>query len=105
MSARAFEPGLDPVESRQPSRRQWLGGAAGAGAAALGVAALGRPGHRRGPTSRASPGTAVKNGRIKQSLVHWCYAPYWDVPQMIKVAKQLGCGSIELLAPEVLTRC
>ncbi|MBV8314753.1 MAG: hydroxypyruvate isomerase, partial [Planctomycetaceae bacterium] len=35
----------------------------------------------------------IKKGRIKQSLVHWCYAPYWGIEQMIQVAKQLGCGS------------
>jgi hydroxypyruvate isomerase len=50
-----------------------------------------------GAAADDSAGKRVKNGRIKQSLVHWCYAPYWDVPQMIKVAKGLGCGSIELL--------
>ena len=83
-------------ESLQTSRRQWLGGAAGAGAAALGAAALGRPDPAQADEPRES-GTAAKKGRIKQSLVQWCYAPYFDVPQMIKVAKQLGCGSIELL--------
>ncbi|MBV8383061.1 MAG: hydroxypyruvate isomerase, partial [Planctomycetaceae bacterium] len=42
----------------------------------------------------------IKKGRIKQSLVHWCYAPYWGIEQMIQVAKQLGCGSIELIEPK-----
>ena len=61
--------------------------------------ARGRPPRGR---PRSSAGKRIKNGRIKQSIVHWCFAPYWDVPQMIKVAKQLGCGSIELLDAEVL---
>ncbi len=43
---------------------------------------------------------AAKNGRIRQSLVHWCYSQYWDVPAMIQVAKKLGCGSIELIEPK-----
>jgi hydroxypyruvate isomerase len=84
----------------QSSRRQWLGGAAGA--TALGMAALGLPDQSRAEEPRESreSGPAAKNGRIKQSLVHWCYAPHWDTPQMIKVAKQLGCTSIELLDPK-----
>ncbi len=43
---------------------------------------------------------AVRNGRLKQSIVHWCFANYWDVPTMIRVAKGLGCRSIELLDPK-----
>lgn len=43
---------------------------------------------------------AANKGRIHQSLVHWCYSKYWDVDAMCQVAKQLGCGSIELIAPE-----
>ena len=71
------------------TRRGVLGAAAALG---LGAAATARAGDD-------SAGKRVKNGRIKQSLVHWCYAPFWDVPQMIKVAKGLGCVSIELLPP------
>jgi hydroxypyruvate isomerase len=84
----------------QSSRREWLGGAAGA--AALGMGTLGAPERSPADEPRQSreSGPAARNGRIKQSLVHWCYAPYWDTPQMIKVAKQLGCTSIELLDPK-----
>ena len=42
---------------------------------------------------------AVKNGRIKQSIVYWCFEKHWDMDQAAKVAKQLGCDSIELVAP------
>ncbi len=38
----------------------------------------------------------ARKGRIKQSLVQWCYADYWDIDKMIGVAKLLGVGSIEL---------
>lgn len=79
----------------QPTRRDVVLGAA-AGAAALGMGAAGRPAGAA-TADDESAGKRVKNGRIRQSLVHWCYAPYWDVPQMIRVARGLGCASIELL--------
>ena len=41
----------------------------------------------------------VKNGRINQSIVYWCFESTWDMEQTAKVAKQLGCDSIELMAP------
>jgi len=73
------------------SRRGMLRGAAGAvafGGLAPGLAA------------GQSGGSVIKNGRIKQSLVHWCYEKYFDVDTMIGVAKQLGCTSIELIDPK-----
>ena len=42
----------------------------------------------------------VKNGRINQSIVYWCFEPHWNMDQAAKVAKDLGCGSIELIAPK-----
>ncbi|MBL4885668.1 MAG: TIM barrel protein [Planctomycetaceae bacterium] len=39
-------------------------------------------------------------GRIKQSLVHWCYKQYWGVEEMAKLAASMGIPSIELIAPE-----
>lgn len=69
------------------------------GALALGAAALGGVAHA-GDSPMSEAGTVIKKGRIKQSLVHWCYAPYWGVEQMVQVAKQLGCGSIELIEPK-----
>ena len=41
----------------------------------------------------------VKNGRIKQSIVYWCFEKHWTMEQAAKVAKDLGCLSIELVAP------
>ncbi len=43
---------------------------------------------------------AAVNGRIKQSLVSWCYKPYWEPEEMAKIAVQLGCVSIELIDPK-----
>ncbi|WP_435021890.1 hydroxypyruvate isomerase family protein [Tundrisphaera sp. TA3] len=42
----------------------------------------------------------LKNGRINQSLVYWCYEKYWDFESFIGVAKELGCTSIELVDPK-----
>ncbi len=43
---------------------------------------------------------AVKNGRIKQSLVQWCYETLgskWNIEQLCQVARDLGCPSVELV--------
>ncbi len=56
--------------------------------------------HVRGADAPSGVGSAVKNGRIKQSLVNWCYERYWPTPEMAKVAKQLGCVSVELCDPK-----
>lgn len=78
----------------QPSRRRALQGAV------LGAAALSASRGQARTVSQDDPDTPVaRNGRIKQSLVNWCYAPYWDVPALIGVAKGLGCKSIELISP------
>jgi hydroxypyruvate isomerase len=70
------------------NRRQWIGSVtAAAGALAL------------NPSARAEEPVA-KNQRIRQSLVQWCYAPYWSLDQMCQIAKRLGCLSIELAPPE-----
>jgi hydroxypyruvate isomerase len=43
----------------------------------------------------------AKKGRIKQSIVHWCYSPYWkEFDELCKVAVRLGIPSIELCDPE-----
>src|SRR5579859_5664064 len=51
----------------------------------------------------AADGSSVSNGRIKQSIVFWCFnvaGEKWDTEQTCQVAKQLGVTSIELLSPE-----
>jgi len=37
---------------------------------------------------------------VKHSIAHWCFAPYWDLDKTCRIAKQLGCGSVELLDPK-----
>ena len=40
-------------------------------------------------------------GRINQSVVHWCWGERgWKEEQTAKAAKDLGCKSVELIAPE-----
>jgi hydroxypyruvate isomerase len=46
-------------------------------------------------------GPVATKGRIKQSLVNWCYKDTWpDVKDYCKAAVRLGCQSIELIPPE-----
>ena len=44
----------------------------------------------------------VKHGRIKQSIVHWCFerGAKWKVADTVKAALELGCVSVEGCAPE-----
>lgn len=42
-------------------------------------------------------------GNIKHSLVSWCFmstGDKWSAPRLFEVAKQHGCKSVELIAPE-----
>lgn len=68
------------------SRRRMLG------AAAAGAVALGSQLRADDPVAR--------NGNIKQSLVQWCYKKYWNIDEMCRVARQLGCRSVELADPQ-----
>jgi len=74
------------------SRRRMLqiaGGIGAAGAAALTL-----------PSCAERTKTTATKGRINQSIVHWCFAKYWDVEKACQIAKQLGCKSVELVGPE-----
>ncbi len=42
----------------------------------------------------------VTKGRIKQSVVSWCFANHWSVEETCRQAKRLGCQSIELIDSE-----
>jgi hydroxypyruvate isomerase len=80
--------------NRGISRRNLLG-AATAGAAALPLM------HAAGLA--AEEGTAAVNGRIKQSIVYWCFnaaGEKWDIDRTCQVARDLGCKSVELVVPE-----
>ena len=74
------------------NRRHLLRGALAAGAASA-LAPLG---------AVAGPVSTTNAGRVKQSIAFWCFntaGDKWDVEQTCKVAKQLGCPSVELLPP------
>ena len=43
---------------------------------------------------------APRKGRIRQSIVHWCFQDHWDVERTCQVAKDLGCLSVEIVGPE-----
>jgi len=90
-----FDRSRDAAEERGAdgaSRRRWLQATAGL----VGAAALGAP--NRVPADEAP--AAVK-GRIKQSLVHWCYNDHFaDFDALCQAAAKLGCRSIELCDPE-----
>jgi sugar phosphate isomerase/epimerase len=85
----------NPPSGTPLSRRHVLHGVAAMGAAAaLGPLAL--------TAARAGEGRAVSNGRIKQSIVFWCFntaGEKWDVEKTCQVARDLGCVSVEIVPP------
>lgn len=47
---------------------------------------------------------AVTVGRIKQSVVFWCFniaGEKWDIDKTCQVTKSLGCSSVEIVGPEM----
>src|SRR5690349_337794 len=71
---RGFRPSNEPGPV---GRREMLRVTAGALLGAAAMAELSRA------DPEDDPGKVIKNGRIRQSIVHWCFAPHWDVPTMI----------------------
>lgn len=69
------------MQTRRTALR-WL--AAGSGLAAL-----------SGKSQAAEP--IIKHGKIKQSIVHWCFerGAKWKLADTIKAAQELGCVSVE----------
>ncbi len=43
---------------------------------------------------------AIKNKRLKQSIVRWCFEEHWNMEQLCQQAKRLGCGSVEIVEPK-----
>ena len=92
--------------SKAMTRRSLL--ASGAGAALAGAALSGAPlmsacvaaEPKNDKQKKEVAGKPIaRKGRIKQSVVQWCFNQHWDVEQTIKIASRLGCGSVELIAP------
>ena len=86
--------GTQLPERRLLGRREALG-RLGGGVAALGAAAV----HGRA-LEAAEDAPAVKNGRINQSLVWWCFEKHWDIEKACQIAVRLGLSSIELASRE-----
>jgi hydroxypyruvate isomerase len=85
------------VSSRFLSRRHML--TRTAGLAAFGALALARA---TGLKAADAPRPAATKGRIKQSLVPWCWelnGDKWSFEKICQVAKELGCVSVELTDP------
>jgi len=81
---------------RKVTRRRVLQGAA---TAALGSAAY--AGAARAASDPSAAAEAARNGRLPQSVVHWCYKDHWnDVDAFCRVTRDLGCRSVEILEPE-----
>lgn len=75
------------------NRRELLGGAVALGAAGLVT----------GQDAFGADEKTITKGRIKQSIVHWCFnvsGEKWDTEKICQVAKQLGCLSVEICGPE-----
>ncbi|MFO0867684.1 MAG: TIM barrel protein [Pirellulales bacterium] len=49
---------------------------------------------------QAAEGEYQPKGRVQHSIVQWCFDKYWNVEKTCQVARQLGCRSVELVAPE-----
>ena len=79
------------TESNHLSRRNLLKGSIAGitGAGMLGGVA---------PSLLAKNRRGINNGRLKQSVVSWCFANHWSLEETCKHAKNLGCGSVELVS-------
>jgi hydroxypyruvate isomerase len=87
------------TNSPAPTRRQALRSAAG-GAAALAATTLSSAVLTNSAQAADADGPAATKGRIKQSIVHWCFKDHWSVEQTAQIARQLGCASVELVPAE-----
>jgi hydroxypyruvate isomerase len=85
-----------PSRIHETSRRDVIKGTTGA--AMLGLAGIAAgSGDAHAASAPSEQGPAAKNGRIHHSIVHWCFEKYWPIDEFIRVARGLGCASIELL--------
>ena len=76
------------------SRRGWLGAAGGIAAAAVAIPAM------EGAASAADDvDWKIKNGRIQQSVCHWCFEPM-PLEELARAAAAMGIKSIEIVGPE-----
>lgn len=87
------------------SRRNMLAGAAGSvAAAAAGMAQIGSAQEKKRSPRRKKTGPAVVNGRINQSVCHWCFtgdcsSKPMSLEDLCKLSVDLGIKSVELVDP------
>jgi len=78
------------------SRRAWLALSAMTGVAAAAVAARGQS---PAPATADDPAWKIENGRLKQSVVHWCFDPM-PLEELAQASAALGLKSVEVVPPE-----
>jgi len=83
---------LDAHRPRDLHRREMLRYAAAAVAGGSVLATGGRAGE--------SAKTVATKGRLNQSIAYWCFSEYWDLEKTCRIARDLGCKSVELVEPE-----
>ena len=86
---------IDPTTDESLNRRELLCATA-AGAATL--SGLTAPAAQAAQEQRAAV-----NGRIRQSIVFWCFntaGERWDLERTCRAAQELGCLSVEIVPPE-----
>ena len=84
-----------------PHRRHILRGAVAAAAAAS-ISASGGLTPPGSPVLADEP-AAARKGRVKQSVVYWCFnarGEKWGPEKVCQVAKDLGCASVEIIEPQ-----
>jgi len=86
-----------PTQKHNVTRRDILSGMAGA--AVAGIASVGCSSRLDHPAVAGKQGYMKKN-RINQSLTYWCFEKYWNVEQICRIARQLGCKALGLIEPE-----
>jgi hydroxypyruvate isomerase len=55
------------------------------------------------PLAQAKESKPMLKGRVKQSVVFWCFnarGEKWDAEKTCAVAKDLGCASVEIIEPQ-----
>ncbi len=78
------------------SRRAWLSASAAGSVAAAALAA-----HSQTPAAAAEDDSTwrIKNGRINQSVVRWCFDPM-PLEELARAAAAMGMKSVEIVPPE-----
>jgi len=86
---------FDALSTSGLSRRDMLRCAAAAGTALSGTSAFRMCASANGQTKKT-----ITKGRLNQSIAYWCFSKYWDIEKTCRIARQLGCKSVELVEPK-----